>query len=64
MKCFIAIEEDLLMEIWLLNPALLTPLSIPKAKPSYFRQANDYPSLDREKLSQTLSPSQKQQEGG
>ena len=27
MKCFIAIEEDLLMEIWLLDPELVVPFS-------------------------------------
>ena len=27
MKYFVAIEEDLLMEIWLLNPNLVVPFS-------------------------------------
>lgn len=32
MKCFIAIEEDLLMEIWLLDPNLVAPFSRPVLK--------------------------------
>ncbi len=64
MKYFTAIDEDLLMEIWLLNPALLRPLPNPRAKPSYFCQINGHTTKDINKLNMTLSPSQKQQEGG
>tara|TARA_R110001592_G_scaffold227724_1_gene484026 strand:+ start:66203 stop:66394 length:192 start_codon:yes stop_codon:yes gene_type:complete len=34
MKCFVAIEEDLLMEIWLLDPTLVAPFSRPSEKPT------------------------------
>tara|TARA_R110001592_G_scaffold65156_2_gene200074 strand:+ start:15088 stop:15270 length:183 start_codon:yes stop_codon:yes gene_type:complete len=32
MKCFVAIEEDLLMEIWRLDPTLVAPFSRPDVK--------------------------------
>jgi hypothetical protein len=34
MRCFVALEEDLLMELWLLDPDLVAPFSRPSAKAS------------------------------
>jgi hypothetical protein len=34
MKCFEAIEEDLLLEIWLLDPSLVVPFSRASVKAS------------------------------
>jgi hypothetical protein len=34
MRCFVALEEDLLMELWLLDPDLVAPFSITPEKAS------------------------------
>lgn len=44
MRCFVAIEEDLLMELWLLNPDLVAPFSIAPEKAS-FLSANSSSAL-------------------
>jgi hypothetical protein len=65
MKCFVAIEEDLLMEIWLLDPKLVGPFSRPKVRPDSLSEKCAVEAFEDKRLplAETTRPDPKQAKG-